>query len=102
MAVATAACMRPTGPPERLARALPLAPAFTPARAPLSTGLRIGAASFLAAGAKVEPLFPVVGDPLGVLDHVAVHVGDPECAVGAGLEHGRPEPVVARRQELAR
>ena len=55
----------------------------------------------LAAGAEVEPLFPVVGNPFRVLDHVAVHVGDPERTVRPGLEHRRPEPVVARGQELA-
>ena len=55
----------------------------------------------LAAGAEVEPGLPVVGDPLRVLDDGAIHVGDPEGAVGPGLEHRRAEPVVARGQELA-
>ena len=57
--------------------------------------------ALLAAGAKVEPFLPVVGDPLGVFDHVAIHVGDPERTVGPGLEHRRPEPVVAGCKELA-
>ena len=67
----------------------------------LSTGIDAVDPPLLAAGAEVEPLLPVVGDPLGVLDDGAVHVGDPECAVGAGLEHRRPEPVVAGGEELA-
>ena len=55
----------------------------------------------LAAGAEVELAVPVVGNPFGVLDDGAIHVGDPECSVGTGLEHGGPEPVVARGEELA-
>ena len=55
----------------------------------------------LAAGAEVEPGLPVVGDPLGVLDDGAIHVGDPEGPVGPRLEHRRAERVVAGGQELA-
>ena len=55
----------------------------------------------VAPGAEVERLLHVVGNPFGVLDDGAVHVGDPEGAVGPGLEHRGPEPGVARREELA-
>ena len=55
----------------------------------------------LAAEAEVESGLPVVGDPLRVLDDGAIHVGDPEGAVGPRLEHRRAERVVAGGQELA-
>ena len=66
-----------------------------------STGIDAINPPLLAAGAEVQPLLPVVGNPLGMLDDRAVHVGDPEGPVRAGLEHRRSEPVVARGQELA-
>ncbi len=57
-------------------------------------------AALVMAGAEVDALLPVFRDPLGVLDHGPVHVGDPQGAVRSGLDHRRPKPVVARRQEL--
>ena len=40
------------------------------------------------------------GDVLRVLDDLAVHVGDVERSVRAGLDLRRPEPVVFRGEEF--
>ena len=53
------------------------------------------------AGAQVELLLHFRGNPLGMLDRLAVHVGDPQRAVGPGGQHRGPEPVVGRGQKLA-
>ena len=51
-------------------------------------------------GTQIEPLLPVARDPLRVLDHVAIHVGDPQRPVRPRRQRRRPKPVVARGQEL--
>ena len=50
------------------------------------------------AAPEVEVLLDVLGDPLRVLDDLAVHVHDVEGAVGARRAVHRPEPVVRRRR----
>src|SRR2546430_1988066 len=49
---------------------------------------------------QIELLLPVLGNPLGVLNDVPVHVGDPQRSVGASRDCRRAEPVVGRRQKL--
>src|SRR5687767_14119212 len=50
------------------------------------------AAAFVLAGAKVAAGLRLRGNPLGLLEHKAIHVRDVERAVRAGLEHRRAEP----------
>jgi len=57
-------------------------------------------ASLVVAGADVERLLDRVGDPLGVLDHRAVHVDDIQPAVRTGGQRDRPEPGVAPAEQL--
>ena len=47
-----------------------------------------------------ELVFALFGQPMRVLDHVAVHVGDPEGAVGAGAGHDGAAPAVGAGEEV--
>ena len=51
-------------------------------------------------GTKVDPFFYVVGNPLRVLEHEAVKVGDPERPVRPGPEGDWAEPRITRGQEF--
>src|SRR5206468_2256597 len=57
-------------------------------------------AALVVPGAQVELLLPILRNPLRMLDHLAVHIRDPQPAVRARLDHRRPKPIVARRQEF--
>ena len=46
-------------------------------------------AAHVAAGPQVELLLHVQRNPLGMLDRLAIHVGDPQRAVGPGGQHRR-------------
>ena len=58
-------------------------------------------AAFIFAGANLDFLLGRFGNPLGVLDHEAIHIADPECAVRAGAAHAGTEPAIFRGQEFA-
>ena len=73
-----------------------------PRDAPRFRANRIDAidASLVLPGAQVEPLLPVQRNPLGMLDHRAIHVGHPQGPVRPGLDRCGPKPVVAGGQKL--
>src|ERR1043165_7471869 len=56
--------------------------------------------SAVLAGAQIYARLDFLQNPLRVLNHVAVHVGDPQRAVGAELDRGGPEPYVAGGYEF--
>ena len=45
-------------------------------------------------------VFSGVGKPVGVLDHVAIHVDDPEGSVGSGARHDGAGPAVFGGEEV--
>ena len=47
-------------------------------------------------------VFSVLREPVRVLDHVAVHVGDPEGAVGSGTDHDGAAPAVFACEKVGR
>src|SRR5262245_5667709 len=52
-------------------------------------------APFVLAGPQIEPLLPVARDPFGMLDHLPIHIRDPQSTVGSGLNRRWAKPVVA-------
>src|SRR5205814_5140880 len=70
---------------------------------PQRRALRIDAvdAAFIVAGAEVRTRLELFGEILGMFDDAAIDVGNVQGAVRAGLEHRRPEPVVARAEKFA-
>src|SRR5438876_9419990 len=57
-------------------------------------------AALIVAGPQIQALLPILGDPLRVLDHVPVHVRDPERAIRPGLYRCWAAPVVAGSEEF--
>ena len=60
----------------------------------LSLGIDTVDAAFVVAGTEIEFFLGRFGNPLGVLDHEAVHVANPQCAIGTGAAHAGTKPVV--------
>ena len=56
--------------------------------------------SLVVSGAHVEGRFDRVGNPLGMLDHRAVHVDDIQRAFGSGGQRDGTEPVIAAGEQL--
>ena len=46
--------------------------------------------------------FSLGGQPIRVLDHVAIHVHDPQRAIGSGARHHGAAPAVFAGEKLAR
>ena len=66
----------------------------------LTHGIDAIDAPMVVAGTQIQSLLPLDRNVFGMFDHGAIHVRDPQRAVGPGAQHGGPEPVVARGQEF--
>src|SRR5437016_318654 len=67
---------------------------------PFACGIDAVNASLIVAGPQIQALLPILGDPLRVLDHVPVHIRDPERAIRPGLNRCGAAPVVAGSEEF--
>ena len=66
----------------------------------LPTGIDAIDAALVVPGRRSSRFCQSFGIHSRVLDHGAIHVGDPQRPVGPGLDRRGPEPVVAGGQEL--
>src|SRR5580765_1159432 len=57
-------------------------------------------AAFVFAATQIKLLLPVFWNPLWMLNDVAIHVGDPQRSIGAGLDGSRSKPIIGRREKL--